>query len=78
MVGTSCVQTPMPHARPLPSVDTYRQGAWQCVDNYHDPPKFWIQSSLESPKHQRMRCRRLPDPRPIPDNVREPISIRKK
>ena len=44
----------------------------------HDPPKFWIQSSLESPKYGRMRRQRLPDPRPIPEGVREPICIRKK
>jgi hypothetical protein len=44
----------------------------------HDLPKIWIQSSLGSPKHCRMRCRRLPDLRPIPEGVREPIYIRKK
>ena len=44
----------------------------------HDLPKFWIQSSLESPKHCRMRRKRLPDLRPIPEGVREPICIRKK
>jgi hypothetical protein len=31
-----------------------------------------------SPKNRRMRCRRLPDPRPIPEGVRGPICIRKK
>ena len=41
-------------------------------------PKFWIQSSLESPKHGRMRRWRSPDPRPIPERVREPIYRRKK
>ena len=41
-------------------------------------PRFGIQSSLESPKHRRMRRRRLPDPRPIPEGVQEPICIRKK
>ena len=55
-----------------------KTGPQQCADNYHDPPKFSIQSSLESPKHRRMRRRQLSDPRPIPDNVREPISIRRK
>ena len=45
---------------------------------YHDPPKFSIQSSLGSPKHLRMRSRRLPDPRPIPEGVRGPICIHKK
>ena len=25
-------------------------GPQHCADNYHDPPKFWIQSSLGSPK----------------------------
>jgi len=53
-------------------------GAQQCADLYHDPPKFWIQSSLESPKHRRMRRRRLPDLRPVQEGVREPIYIRKK
>ena len=33
---------------------------------------------LGGPKNRRMRCRRLPDPRPIPEGVREPICIRKK
>ena len=41
-------------------------------------PKFWIQSSLESPKNWRMRSRGLPYPRPIPEGVREPICPRKK
>ena len=40
--------------------------------------KISIQSSLESPKHCRMRRRRLTDPRPIPEGVREPIYIQKK
>ena len=53
-------------------------GPQQCAETYHDPPKFWIQSSLGSPKHYRMRCRRLPDPRPTPRDVQEPISPRKK
>jgi hypothetical protein len=44
----------------------------------HDLPQISIQSSLESPKHRRMRSRRLPDPRPIQEGVREPIYIRKK
>ena len=41
-------------------------------------PKFWIQSSLGSSKYGCMRRRRPPDPRPIPEEVREPIYIRKK
>ena len=44
----------------------------------HDLPKISIQSSLESPKLLRMRRRRLPDLRAIPEGVREPIYIRKK
>ena len=32
----------------------------------------------EGPKNRRMRSRRLPDLRPIPEGVREPICIRKK
>ena len=55
-----------------------KTGPQQCADNYHDPPKFSIQSSLERTKHRRMRSRRPPDPRPIPERVREPIYIRKK
>ena len=53
-------------------------GAWQCADLWYKSYQFWIQSSLESPKHRRMRPRRLPDPRPVPEGVREPIYIRKK
>ena len=44
----------------------------------HDLPKISIQSSLESPKLSRLRPRELPDPRSIPEGVREPIYIRKK
>ena len=53
-------------------------GPQQCADNCHDPPKFSIQSSLESLKHYRMRSTRPPDLRPIPEGVREPNYIRKK
>ena len=55
-----------------------KTGPQQCADNYHDPPKFSIQSSLGSTKHRRMRRRGLPDPRPTPEGVRESICIRKK
>ena len=55
-----------------------RTGAQLPRGLHHDPPKFWIQSSLESPKHYRMRCTRLSHPRTIPEGVREPIYIRKK
>ena len=41
-------------------------------------PKFWIQSSLESPKRQRMRCMWLPTIRATPVAVRGPICPRKK
>ena len=54
-----------------------RTGAQLLTCLHHDPPKFSIQSSLESPKNQRMRSRRLPDPRPNPERAREPICIRK-
>ena len=53
-------------------------GPQQCADNYHDPPKFSIQSSVGSTKHRRMRPRGPPDPRSIPERVRAPIYIRKK
>ena len=39
---------------------------------------FWIQSSLESPKRQRMRCRWLSTIRTTPVGVRGPICIQKK
>ena len=55
-----------------------KTGPQQCAETYHDPPKFWIQSSLESPKLSRMRPRGPPDPRPIPESVQEPIYIHKK
>ena len=54
------------------------QDASQYISLDHDPPKFWIQSSLESSKLSRTRRRRLPDPRPIPEGVREAIYPRKK
>jgi hypothetical protein len=34
--------------------------------------------ALGDPEHRRMRYRRLPDPRPIPERAREPICIQKK
>ena len=34
-----------------------KTGPQQCADEYHDPPKFWIQSSLESTERSRMRPR---------------------
>ena len=77
-VGSIHVQSPTPHARRLPSVHTYKQGPLRSIALDHDLPKISIQSSLESPKDQRMRCRRLPDPRPIPEGDQEPIYIRKK
>ena len=44
----------------------------------HKSDNFSIQSSLESPMHRSMRPRGAPDPRTIPEGVREPICIRKK
>ena len=41
-------------------------------------PQSFGSRALGSPKHYRMRCRRLPDPRPTPRDVQEPISPRKK
>ena len=77
-VATRRAQAPTPHARRLPSVHTYKQGPLRSTALDHDLPKFWIQSSLENPKHRRMRRRRLPDPRPIPERVRGPIYPKKK
>ena len=53
-------------------------GPQQCADNYYDPPKFSIQSSLESTERSRMRSRGPSDRRPIPEDVCEPISTHKK
>ena len=53
-------------------------GPQQCAEICHDPPKFSIQSTLGSSKYGHMRRSRLPDPRPIPEGVREPICMRKK
>ena len=55
-----------------------KTGPQQCAELYHDPPKFSIQSSLESTERSRMRSRGPSDLRPIPEGVREPIYIRKK
>ena len=55
-----------------------KTGPQQCADLSHDPPKFSIQSSLESTERSRMRSRGPSDLRPIPEGVREPIYIRKK
>ena len=60
------------------SIGYISQGTLRYTSIGHDPPKFSIQSSLESPKHCRMRRKRLPDPRLIPEGVREPTCIRKK
>ena len=38
----------------------------------------WLQELSEASKNRRMRRRRLPDPRPIPEGVHEPIYPRKK
>ena len=60
------------------SVRYISQGPLRYTSIGHDLPKISIQSSLGSSKYGRMRRRRLPDPRPIPEGVREPIYIRKK
>ena len=78
LVVSGRVQSPTPRARPLPASDTSAQDASQARCLHHKMPSFSIQSSLESPKCWRMRRRRLPDPRPIPEGVWEPIYIRKK
>ena len=77
-VGTIHAQAPTPHARRLPSVHTYKQGPLRSIALDHDLPKISIQSSLGSSKYRRMRRGRLPDPRPIPEGVQEPIWIHKK
>ena len=77
-VATRRAQAPTPHARRLPSVHTYKQGPLRSIALDHDLQKISIQSSLGSSKYGRMRRRRLPDPRPIPEGTREPIYPRKK
>ena len=71
-------------APPLPSVYTYQarclavRGPQAHLPKSYQSYQFWIQSSLGSTKHRCMRPRRLPDPRPTPRELREPIYIRKK
>ena len=55
-----------------------RTGAQLPRGLHHDPPKFSIQSSLESTERSRMRPRGPSDLGPIPEDVREPIWVRKK
>ena len=55
-----------------------KTGPQHYAELYHDPPKFSIQSSLESTERSRMRPKGLLDPRPNPEGVREPICIHKK
>ena len=55
-----------------------KQGAQLANKVEPKSSKFWIQSSLGSSKNRRIRRRRLPDPGPIPEGVREPIYPRKK
>ena len=55
-----------------------KQGAQPANQLEPKSSMFWIQSSLESPKRQRMRCRWLPTIRTTPVGVREPICIQKK
>ena len=55
-----------------------KTGPQHYAELYHDPPKFSIQSSLESTERSRMRSRGPSDLRPIPEGVRGPIYIRKK
>ena len=55
-----------------------KQGAQLANKVEPKSSKFWIQSSLESPKRQRMRCRWLPTIRTTPVGVRGPICIQKK
>ena len=41
------------------SVVDVRKNLQRVRDHQYKSPKFWIQSYLESPKRQRMRCRWL-------------------
>ena len=83
-VGTRRVQTPTHIPPPLQSVYTYQarclavRGPQAHLPKSYQSYQFWIQSSLGSTKHRCMRPRRLPDPRPIPEGVHEPICIHKK
>ena len=83
-VGTRRVQTPTHIPPPLPSVYTHQarclavRGPQAHLPKSYQSYQFWIQSSLGSTKHRCMRPRRLPDPRPVPEGVREPTYIRKK
>ena len=67
-------QSPTPHAWGFRGI--FRAILSADIGLEPKSPRFWIQG-CESPKNRRMRCRRLPDPRPIPEGVREPICPRK-
>ena len=55
-----------------------KQGAQPANQLEPKSSMFWIQSSLESPENQRMRCMWLPTIRATPVGVRGPICIQKK
>ena len=74
-VDTRHVQSPTARTPPLQHI---KQSAWQCAALLYKSSMFWIKSSLESPKRQRMRCRWLPTIRATPVGVRGPICIQKK
>ena len=55
-----------------------KQGAQPANQLEPKSSMFWIQSSLQSPENQRMRCRRLITIGATPVAVRGPICIQKK
>ena len=61
------VQSPTPHTPPLPGDTPLKCALALCVA--HDAKDF-DPGPYEELKHGRMRRRRLPDPRPIPEKSR--------
>ena len=74
LVGSRRAQAPTARAPPLHQSIHIRQGAQPT--NQLEPQTLKVRS--EQLKHRRMRRRGPPDPRPIPEGVREPIFPRKK
>ena len=74
-VGIIHVQSPTPHAPPLPAY--FGQFSHQCGPITHDYLAM-ASRALGAPKGRRMRYRRLPTNGPTPRGLQEPIYPRKK
>ena len=78
-VGTVHVQSPTPPTPPLQAF--LADFSQQPAGVFSNIRPILLPGPSESPRllqRWRVRRRQLPDPRPIPEGVREPICIRKK